>query len=154
LTKLLISGCLFGNDVRYDGKNSSLHQNKIFEQIKQKAQLIPFCPEVEGGLPTPRPPSEIQSTNPYIIKSINGEDTTKYFIEGARKTLELCLKNGIEIALLKSKSPSCSNDTTYSGKFNKKMLKQFGVTAELLIRNNIQVFNENELEKLLNYINK
>jgi uncharacterized protein YbbK (DUF523 family) len=154
LTKLLISGCLFGDDVRYDGKNSSLHQNSLFNQIKQKVQLVPFCPEVEGGLSTPRIPSEIQSINPYIIKNKNGEDTTKYFIDGAKKTLDLCIKNGIKIALLKSKSPSCSNDTTYDGKFNKNLLKQNGVTASLLLRNNILVFNENELEKLLIYLNK
>jgi uncharacterized protein YbbK (DUF523 family) len=154
LTKLLISGCLFGDDVRYDGKNSSLHQNSLFNQIKQKVQLVPFCPEVEGGLSTPRIPSEIQSINPYIIKNKNGEDTTKYFIDGAKKTLDLCIRNGIKIALLKSKSPSCSNDTTYDGKFNKNLLKQNGVTASLLLRNNILVFNENELEKLLIYLNK
>jgi uncharacterized protein YbbK (DUF523 family) len=154
LTKLLISGCLFGDDVRYDGKNSSLHQNSLFNQIKQKVQLVPFCPEVEGGLSTPRIPSEIQSINPYIIKNKNGEDTTKYFIDGAKKTLDLCIKNGIKIALLKSKSPSCSNDTTYDGKFNKNLLKQNGVTASLLLRNNILIFNENELEKLLIYLNK
>jgi uncharacterized protein YbbK (DUF523 family) len=154
LTKLLISGCLFGDDVRYDGKNSSLHQNSLFNQIKQKVQLVPFCPEVEGGLSTPRIPSEIQSINPYIIKNKNGEDTTRYFIDGAKKTLDLCIKNGIKIALLKSKSPSCSNDTTYDGKFNKNLLKQNGVTASLLLRNNILVFNENELEKLLIYLNK
>jgi len=154
LTKLLISGCLFGDDVRYDGKNSSLHKDELFNKIKQKVELIPFCPEVEGGLPTPRPASEIQSTNPYILKNIYGEDTTKYFLKGAQKTLELCLQNDIKIALLKSKSPSCSNDTSYNGKFNKTLLKQFGVTAELLIKNNVLVFNENELEQLLIYLNK
>jgi uncharacterized protein YbbK (DUF523 family) len=154
LTKLLISGCLFGDDVRYDGKNSSLNQNELYNKLKKQVQLVPFCPEVEGGLPTPRAPSEIQSTNPYIIKNKNGEDTTKYFIDGAQKTLELCIKNDIKIALLKSKSPSCSNDTIYDGKFNKNLLKQNGVTASLLLKNNIQVFNENELEKLLIYLNK
>ncbi|MEA1913795.1 MAG: DUF523 domain-containing protein [Campylobacterota bacterium] len=152
MTKLLISGCLFGDDVRYDGKNSSLQKNELFIRIKNKVELIVFCPEVQGGLSTPRLPSEIQSINPYMIKNSKNEDTTQYFLHGAQKTLQLCQENNIKIALLKSNSPSCSNDLTYNGNFDKILLKQKGVTAELLLRNNVLVFNENQLDELDKYL--
>ncbi|MEA2018394.1 MAG: DUF523 domain-containing protein [Campylobacterota bacterium] len=146
--KLLISSCLIGENVKYDGLNNCLDEN-ILDKLKEKYHLINFCPEVEGGLPTPRIPCEIISLKPLKIINKIDEDKTINFINGANKTLQLCKKENIKIALLKANSPSCSNKFIYNGKFNSTKVNGFGVTAKLLIENNIKVIDENEIEKLL-----
>lgn len=150
MKKLLISGCLFGQNVRYDGKNSLIDIEKL-EILKEKYILIPFCPEVEGGLPTPRFPSEIVGgvgedvlSGKAKLFNTQKEETTNFFLKGAYKTLELCKRENIRKALLKSKSPSCSNNYIYDGSFSKKLIKGKGVTASLLIQNGIEVFDEFE----------
>ena len=143
--KLLISACLYGENVKYNGSNNKI---KDIDKLKKKYNLIPFCPEVEGGLPVPRPPSEIVSVTPLKIKNINGIDVSLYFKKGAKKTLQLCEKYGIKKALLKEKSPSCGKSYIYDGTFSKTLTKGEGVTVSLLIKKRIKIFNENELFEL------
>jgi len=149
--KLLISSCLYGQNVRYDGKNSIL-SNEILEKLNEKYDLIPFCPEVEGGLNIPRIPNEIQINGKIIDKK--GVENTKAFQKGAIKTLKLCQKESIRIALLKSKSPSCSNNFIYDGSFSKKLIKGNGVTSKLLKQNKIQVINEFEIISILKILER
>jgi uncharacterized protein YbbK (DUF523 family) len=117
--------------------------------LKSKYELFSFCPEVEGGLSIPRVPCEIISQNPLKIINKNSEDQTENFINGANKTLDLCKKENINIALLKANSPSCSNKLIYDGTFSAKKINGFGITAKLLLQNNIHIFNENEIDNLL-----
>lgn len=147
--KLLISSCLLGKNVKYDGSNNCLDK-VILDRLKIKYDTFSFCPEVEGGLPTPRIPCEVVSQNPLKIINKIGENKTPNFQNGANKTLELCQKNNINIALLKANSPSCSNRFIYDGTFNAKKIDGLGITTQLLIENGIEVYNENEIKKLLN----
>ena len=144
--KLLISACLFGENVRYDGKNNLIEELDI---LKEKYELIPFCPEVSSGMVIPRVPNEIQSFNPLLVKNEFGVDTTDYFTDGAIQTLHLCQKYDIRKALLKSKSPSCGNLEIYDGSFSKTLIKGQGLTANILFQNNIQIFNENQIGELI-----
>ncbi len=137
--KVLISACLIGENVKYNGKNNLLSN---IEELKKRFELIPFCPEVEGGLSTPRPPSEIISQDPVKIINKCGKDVTKFFINGAQKTLETCLKFDIKKAILKSNSPSCGKDFVYDGTFSNNLINAEGVTARLLRKNNIRLFTE------------
>ena len=146
--KLLISSCLLGNNVKYDGTNNCLDED-ILNKLKEKYELFSFCPEVEGGLPTPRIPCEVISQNPLKIINKLGDNKTINFTSGATKTLELCKKECIKLSLLKANSPSCSNKFIYDGTFSSKKIEGFGVTAKLLLDNNIEVVNENEIEKLI-----
>ncbi len=151
--KLLISSCLLGNPVRYDGKSKKC-KNLLFDKIISLCEIYPVCPEVDGGLPIPRSPSEIVSfkNGRFRLINKNAQDVTDFFYRGAENTLDIAFKNGIKIALLKSKSPSCSNDLVYDGTFTNSLKKGKGVTAYLLERNGIKVFNENELENLWDYL--
>jgi len=142
--KILVSSCLLGKNVRYDGKN-----NLIDHKIFQENQIFPICPEVDGGLPTPRPPSEIVKDK---IINIHGEDVSKFFQNGANLALSLAKKQGIKIAILKSKSPSCGKDKIYDGSFSKKLISGDGLTAKTLIENGIKVFDETELDEAREYI--
>jgi len=144
--KVLVSACLIGENVKYNGKNNKI----VFPQEFLKSfELVPFCPEVEGGLPTPRPPSEIISKNPLKIINNQNKDVTKEFIEGAKKTLEICKKLSIKKAILKENSPSCGKNFVYDGSFQKRLKSGQGVTASILIKNNLKVFNEYEIDKIL-----
>ncbi|MEA3553119.1 MAG: DUF523 domain-containing protein [Campylobacterota bacterium] len=145
--KLLISSCFLGENVKYDGSNNCLSKD-ILDKLKEKYELFSFCPEVEGGLPTPRIPCEIISQKPLKIINKNGEDKTIEFIDGANKTLELCKKESIKIALLKANSPSCSNSFIYDGTFKSIKIKENGVTTKQLKDNNINVYNETEIKSL------
>ncbi|SHJ73295.1 Uncharacterized conserved protein YbbK, DUF523 family [Anaerobranca californiensis DSM 14826] len=148
MKKIVISSCLLGACTKYDGG----HNKK--EQILKKLvnmEIISLCPEVLGGLPTPRPPAEIIGGDGFSVlkgncKVLNnlGEDVTENFIKGAKETLRICLDKGCQIAILKGNSPSCSNKFIYDGSFRGKKVLGLGVTAALLIENNIKVFSEED----------
>lgn len=159
--KILISSCLLGEDVKYDGNNNSIaygssftfNEKETFMDILCENEIYSFCPEVSGGLSVPRVTSEIVSTTkPFIVKNKNDEDVTINFLLGARNTLELCKTQNIKVALLKAKSPSCGNKEIYDGTFTSTLIEGQGLTAKLLSENGIKIFNENELYKLLDWI--
>lgn len=141
--KVLISSCLLGENVKYDGTNNSITQNQFIKKLQKLNLIVSICPEVEGGLPTPRVPVEIQN-NRAINKK--GEDKTKEFKLGANKTLEIALQNDIEMAIMKSKSPSCGAGQIYDGTFLKKLINGDGISTALLKDKGIKIFGEDELE--------
>jgi uncharacterized protein YbbK (DUF523 family) len=139
---ILVSACLLGEDCRYDGKSN--YNEEIFK-LSLKHNLIPVCPEQIGGLPTPRVPAEIKLDR---VINKNGEDVTNEFICGANKTLEIAKAFDCKYAILKSISPSCGVFKIYSGNFDKVLVDGNGVTGDILIKNNIIVFDENNFECL------
>lgn len=142
MEKIIVSGCLYGYHCRYDGKDC--YSEKI-EQLKEKAILIPLCPEQMGGLSTPRYPSEIVGDKLINRKGI---DVTEEYHRGAKATLGIALENGVKYALLKQKSPSCGKDRIYDGSFTGTVIEGSGVTAKLLQEHQIQVFTEDEIDQL------
>ena len=139
MEKILVSACLLGNNCKYDGTNNK--NEKVIEYIKDK-EIIPICPEIYGGLPTPRVPSE-RNGDKVITK--NGEDVTVNFLKGAEETLYIAKLFNIKKALLKAKSPSCGNGIIYDGTFTHTKIEGYGVTAELLKENGIEVITEEKL---------
>ena len=146
--KLLISSCLLGEKVKYNGKDNKLSINTL-DKLAKTYEIISFCPEVQGGLPTPRIPCEVISLNPLRVINKNQEDKTKEFVLGANKTLDLCKQENISIALLKANSPSCSSKYIYDGTFTSKKIESVGITTSLLLKNNIKVFDETHINELI-----
>ena len=144
--KLLISACLFGENVRYDGGNNLIDN---LDKLKDKYELIPACPEVMGGMVIPRIPNEITSFNPLKVTNEFGIDTTDFFTDGAMQTLYICQKYDAKIALLKSKSPSCGTKDIYDGSFTKTLIKGQGLTANILAQHNIKLYDENQIGELI-----
>ncbi|GAB6404648.1 2-thiouracil desulfurase family protein [Pseudomonas sp. MHK4] len=150
MQKILVSRCLLGHRVRYDGGASG-----PFDQLQawlDEDRVVPLCPEVAGGLPTPRAAAEIPGGQggevldgraPVI--TTEGEDVSAQFLSGAYQALELVQRHGIRIAILKANSPSCGNLLTYDGTFSGVKVTGEGVTAALLRRHGVQVFSELEL---------
>lgn len=139
----IISACLLGIPCRYDGKAKL---NKKALKVFLKGDCLAVCPEIMGGLKTPRPACEIYNGDGQKVligaaKVIDkkGKDYTKQFVSGAKKVTNLATKWGATKALLKSKSPSCGTNVIYSGKFNRKKKTGDGVLSALLKKNGIKV---------------
>lgn len=155
MNKLLISACLLGDPVRYDGRGKGLRHAGLDRLIEQ-GRVIGFCPEVAGGLPVPRPAAEIRAGdgNAVIageasVVTGDGVDVSECFLEGARQALALCREHGIRVAVLTDKSPSCGSSRIYDGSFNRRPIKGSGVTAALLRRHGIAVFSQHRLDDAL-----
>lgn len=149
MQKILVSACLLGIKVRYDGGDCA-QDASLLEKWSIEGRLVTVCPEVIGGLSTPRPPAEIQGVR---VITNQGHDVTTEFQRGATHALALCQKHGIKLAILKARSPSCGNEQIYDGSFNKSVIDGQGVTAALLTQHGIRVFNEGQLESALQCLN-
>lgn len=141
--KILISACLLGTPCRYDGKSK---RHALIDALAEKHELVPVCPEVLGGLPTPRTPSE-RIGDAVLMQS--GRDVTENYRAGAQAALALAREHGCTLAVLKARSPSCGSGEIYDGTFSRTLTARDGVTAELLKDHGIRVFTEEEIPSLL-----
>ena len=137
---ILVSACLLGINCQYNCKNDLTE--KLLEFLKSKGEFIAVCPEVLGGLPTPRDGAEIIGDQ---VKTANGKDVTKEFLSGAEKVLKFAKENNVDLAILKAKSPSCGLGVIYDGTFSRKLIEGDGITAALLKKNGIKVMTEKDL---------
>lgn len=161
MNKLLISGCLIGEKVRYDG-NDKLTHHQALQDLNQQGLLISVCPEVMGGLGIPRDPSEIEpgfNAQDVIdgkgrVISNKGTDVSREFLKGANRVLEIAKGGKVKVAIMKSKSPSCGNHDIYDGSFSGKTVHGSGVAALLLKQMGVQLFNEFEIDKALSEFKK
>lgn len=140
---ILISSCLAGINCKWSGKNN-LHP--VFETLVNSGKAIPICPEQMGGLTTPREPAEIVKDETGVLKVVtkNGIDVTEQYILGAERALAIAKALGIKTAILQSRSPSCGYGTVYDGTFSKNLILGNGITAELFIKNGIEVFSSED----------
>lgn len=139
--KILISACLLGCRCRYDGASKPHPQ---VQALARRHTLVPVCPEQLGGLATPRPPSERRGEQ---VVTRDGADVTEQYRRGAEEALRLCRLFGCEAAILKERSPSCGCGSIYDGTFSGTLCPGDGVTAQLLLANNIPVYGESQLEE-------
>ena len=131
--KILVSACLLGTNCKYSGGNN--YSEEVMEYLKDY-EIIPICPEQLGGLPTPRPASEIIGDK--VINN-EGTDVTSNYQKGAEEALKIAKLLGMKKALLKAKSPSCGNGKIYDGTFSGTLIDGDGITTKLLKENNIEV---------------
>lgn len=145
---ILVSSCLAGLKVRYNGTHS--FEERIGKLVEEN-KAIPVCPELLGGMSTPRESAEIvggggedvlEGKAKVIDKT--GKDVTEFFIKGANATLEIAQKNNATIVVLKENSPSCGSSSIYNGEFNGGKMAGNGVASALLKRNGIQVVSEEQ----------
>ncbi len=151
--KILVSSCLIGKKCAYDGNH---RENRWVLEFISGRKVIDVCPEMLGGLTTPRFRSEIKdgdgkavlAGNASVINE-NGEDVTSFFITGANKVLKIVKENKINHAILKARSPSCGKDWIYDGSFSGKLKPGDGVTAALLRENGIMIWSEEDVRSLI-----
>ena len=152
MRKVLVSACLLGERVRYHGGDAEL-THPILERWRREGRIVPLCPEVEGGLPVPRPPAEIQGgggeevlQKVAFVRRSDGVNVTEHFTRGAEVAVATARQHGITIALLKDLSPSCGTSAIYGGTFNGARVSGEGVTAAALRRAGVRVFGDHEIE--------
>lgn len=159
---IVISACLLGEACRYDSKGNLSPAVRALAEM-EGVNLIPVCPEVQGGLATPRPPSEIrywtddscesvsepQRTLEKRVINCEGIDVTQAFVMGAQKALRDAQNAGATIAILKAKSPSCGSGVVYDGTFSGTLTSGWGIAAELFAEQGIAVVDESEAAEIL-----
>ena len=139
---ILISACLLGVACRYDGLSKPLNE-EIIKKLRKQYHLIPVCPEIMGGLPTPRIPSEVTSNGKVL--NAEGNDVTENYNRGAREALRLAQTFQCNEAILKERSPSCGAGQIYDGTFSRTLVTGDGITARLLKQNGICIIGESEI---------
>ncbi|TLS67032.1 DUF523 domain-containing protein [Mariprofundus erugo] len=152
MQKVLVSSCLVGEKVRYDGGDCLRHG--VLDLWQKQGRIVPLCPETIAGLPTPRLPAEIEGGDTAAamrgkaaVRRKDGEDVTAAFIEGAEIALRECWRHRIKIAVLKEGSPSCGVTCINDGMFTGNKIAGQGITAALLTRHGISVFSEYQLQE-------
>jgi len=154
MDRILISACLLGRPVRYDGSGKLLADPR-FDRWLAEGRLVPICPELVGGLAVPRPAAEITGgsgddvlAGRARVVTATGEDVTAAFLAGAEAALDLARRNGCVHALLIDRSPSCGSLKIYDGTFSGRRIAGAGVTAALLAAHGIGVFADHEIDRL------
>jgi len=144
---IIVSACLMGWNCKYSGGSN---KNEAVREIAEKGYYASVCPEVAGGLPVPRDPSELQPDGRVL--SNRGAAVTEAFRKGAEqewlRVQELAeeFEEPIECAILKAKSPSCGCGRIYDGTFTGTLIDGDGIFAALLKEKGIPVYTEKDLE--------
>jgi uncharacterized protein YbbK (DUF523 family) len=152
MEKILISACLLGERVRYHGGDARL-EHPLLRRWHEEGRLIPLCPEVTGGLTTPRPAAEITVTpEGRRVLTAAGQDVTGAFERGAEAAAKACADQDIRIAILKDGSPSCGSRSIYDGSFGGRRVDGEGVTAARLRAAGVRIFSESELDSAAEHL--
>jgi uncharacterized protein YbbK (DUF523 family) len=153
MIRVLVSACLLGEKVRYSGADARA-ASPILDRWLREGRVLPFCPEVAGGLGVPRPAAEIRGAGgeavvrgAALVLTASGQDVTASFLRGAHLALERASAEGAMLAVLKDGSPSCGSGTIYDGSFTGRAIAGQGVTAALLQKHGIRVFADHDLER-------
>ena len=158
MKKVLVSACLMGRPVRYDGR-AAAKGDGLLALWQAEGRLVMACPEIAGGLPVPRPAAEISGgtggdvlDGTAEIIDASGDNLSERFLQGAHATLDLALQHKVTVAILKQRSPSCGSREIYDGRFANRRIPGEGVTAALLRRNGIAVFDETQLQRAADWL--
>ena len=137
--KIMVSACLMGEKCKYNGRNNL--NEKLLEFVKEH-EVISVCPEVMGGLPTPRIPAEIVNG---VVTAKDGRNVDTEFRKGAEMALQIALGNQVDLVILQSRSPSCGPKQIYDGSFSGKRIDAQGVFAKMLLENGFRILDVEDL---------
>lgn len=151
---VLVSACLLGQPVRYDGR-AAVGQHAVLSRWLEEGRVLGVCPEVAGGLPVPRAPAEIEpgGSGARVLQGLavvvdnEGNDVSAAFVAGATHARAIAQKRGLRVAVLKEGSPSCGSGYIYDGSFSRTTLAQMGVTAASLTEVGVRVFSEHQWDE-------
>jgi uncharacterized protein YbbK (DUF523 family) len=137
--KIMVSACLIGENCKYNGKNN---KNEKVLALLEGNEVIPICPEVMGGLPTPRVPAEVVRD---VVTTRDGRVVDQEFRRGARLSLAIAQREKPDLIILQSRSPSCGARQRYDGTFTGTLIDRPGVAAKLLIENGFEPVDVGDL---------
>jgi uncharacterized protein YbbK (DUF523 family) len=149
---VLVSACLLGVACNHEGRGS---WRAVMQDLEKRYRLVPVCPEVLGGLTTPRPAAEIQGgsgdgadvlAGRAVVTNVAGGDVTAAYRRGAEEAVRIARAAGATRAVLKARSPSCGASAVYDGTFSRRLVPGQGVTAAALRAAGIEVCSDEEAE--------
>jgi uncharacterized protein YbbK (DUF523 family) len=151
--RILVSACLLGAKVRYHGGDAASASETLRRWVDE-GRVVAVCPEVDGGLTTPRPPAEIAGPDggrgviarAAFVRTAAGADVTPQFLRGATAAIEAARRHDVRVAILKDGSPSCGSSAIYDGTFSGTRIRAEGVTAAALQAAGVRVFSETEID--------
>ncbi len=143
MKKILVSACLYGDKCRYDEGDVSF-DDPTFLKWKAEGRLVKICPEVCGGLKTPRPDSQIRGER---VLARTGQDVTEEYEKGAKEAVRLAEENRVACCIMKQRSPSCGSKIIYDGTFTGCKIKGEGITVRKLREAGFKVFGEEDMEE-------
>lgn len=138
----MISACLTGENCKYNGGNN--RRDALLEMLADHT-LIPVCPEIMGGLPTPRTPAEIRDG---AVVTKDGRSVDEEFRTGAELTLAKAARERPDLIVLMSRSPSCGVRQRYDGTFSGRLTDGAGVTAALLMKAGFPVLDAEDVDRI------
>lgn len=160
MIRVLVSSCLLGETVRYHGGDARC-DDPVLDAWVAEGRVVPFCPEVAGGLGTPRPPAEIRGGGGLevlggraAVVTSDGDSVTEAFVRGAHDALEAALRGRAKLAILTDRSPSCGSEAIYDGTFTGALRRGQGVTTALLERHGIRVFSPRRLDEAARFLTR
>ena len=148
MIKVVVSACLLGSPVRYDGRDKK-SGHPVLQRWLDEGRIVSVCPEMLGGLGTPRPPAESLAGR---VVTPAGKDVTEAFENGARAVVEQTNMHRVRVAILKEGSPSCGSTFVYDGTFTKTRVAGEGITTAALRNLGIVVFSEERLDAAEEYV--
>ncbi len=153
-TRVIVSACLAGRRCTYRGSDNPVEPEgrDHIDRLVEDGRALLICPEVDGGLTTPRPPAEIVGGDGHdvldgraCVLAADGTDVTEAYLRGAEVAVERARRVGASVAVLKSRSPSCGHGAIYDGSFSKALVPGDGVTAAALQRAGVAVMTDEDL---------
>ena len=155
MERVLVSACLLGRKVRYNGSDK-LSDHPVLSRWQAEGRVVPICPEVAAGFGTPRPPAEIVGAADGAevicgrgrVVEDTGRDVTSLYLDGGRMALEMAEQTGCSYAVLTDGSPSCGSTFIYDGSFSGRMRPGRGTTTALLEAHGIAVYPEGRIDEL------
>ena len=148
MEKILVSACLLGEKVRYNG-GAATSDDPLLQRWLTEGRVVSFCPEVAGGLGTPRPRAERSGLR---VVTENGEDVTRAFARGAELARATARQHHIRVAVLKDGSPSCGSSYVHDGTFAGQRTGGAGTTTDGLRADGVRVFNEQQIAEASAYL--
>jgi uncharacterized protein YbbK (DUF523 family) len=153
--RVLVSACLLGSPVRYNG-SARLAHHPVLDRWQEEGRVVPLCPEVAAGFPTPRPAAELEGSSDGAaifegrarVVEDGGADVSELYRVAAAIALEEAQRNGCRFALLTDGSPSCGSSFVHDGSFTGRRVAGRGSTTAMLEKHGIRVFAETEIDAL------
>jgi len=147
---IIISACLLGRECRYDGGHSQIPELEHLD-----VELIPVCPEEAGELGIPRPPAELTEIAKDVLEgrgkiiNKNGDNVTQKFLDGSKKEISKLKSSNAQIAVLKSKSPSCGYGQVYDGTFTGNLCKGNGIFSQMCEDEGVKVISSDHIDSFI-----
>ena len=134
--KIIVSACLLGRNCKYSGGNNL---DETVCAFVEGHEVIPVCPEEVLGMP--RVPMEIVNGVLVNQEGVKVDDVVRREVEQIVKAY-----SNADLAILKSRSPTCGVKQVYDGTFSGRLVDGSGVLAQALKDAGYRVIDREDLE--------